>query len=270
MPHKWLVMILPLLYADSIAYPCLMHSEPCSIISGHFAFCGHPLLIGLWLLTHTALPPAMGCLQDEMLLDLLWDPTPGLGTGWLRADPKVQESSPGTVPSQHHLQPGLSGFWVRTQIDLFLSGLKMRAGHRSRSGPQIYHQSVHGRFLNTWGRQWRAFKEALAWNSTGEMAGTGALNHGWRGSDRPLDGLLGWRSKLKGPFCTLALDPEAKTLVFTLSSDLPAPHMSSLHCAMDLGHPNSSSCLWDAPLDSQEPFISSEMEKQFKPLTVGQ
>lgn len=75
--------------------------------------------------------------------------------------------------------------------------------------------------------------------------------------------------KLKRPFCTLVQDPEAKTLVFTLSSDLPAPHTGSLHCATDLGHPNSSSCLWDAPLDSQEPLISSEMEKQFQAIGSG-
>lgn len=193
-------------------------------------------------------------------------PTPGLVTGWLRADPRVPRVFPGTVPSQHHLQPGLSGFSVRTEIDLFrpedecwtlikewapdtppVSAWKIP----KHQGKAVGHSEkpLPGTAEEKWLEQkhWTMAAEALKWRV----------------------GQRGRTTKLKRPFYTLAQDPEAKTLVSTLSSDLSAPHTGSLHCATDVGHPNSSSCCWEAALDSQEPLISSEMEKQFQAIGSG-
>lgn len=78
----------------------------------------------------------MGCLQGEMLLNLLWDATPALGTSWLRADPKVHESPQAQCPPGIASSLGFLGSGGGPR-DLFLSGLKMRAGHRSGWAPDV-------------------------------------------------------------------------------------------------------------------------------------
>lgn len=143
----------------------------------------------------------------------------------------------------------------------------MRAGYWSRSGPQIHHQSMLGRFLYIRGRWWGHSEKPLRGTAEEKWL---EQKYGTMAAE-----VLKWRvggegvTKLKRPFYTLAQDPETKTLVPTLSSDLSAPHTGSLQCATDVGHPNSSSFLWEAALDSQEPLISSEMEKQFQMFGSG-
>lgn len=139
-------------------------------------------------------------------------PTPGLVTAGLGQTPGCKR-----LPWHSALpaSPPAWAFWVLGEDwdRPFPSGFKDRAGHWSRSGPQIYHQSVLGRFLNIGGRRWGHSEKPLPgtaeekwleqkhWTMAAE-----ALK--WRvGGGGGVGGLGGGGARLKRPFYTLAQGP---------------------------------------------------------------
>lgn len=193
-----------------------------------------PALNWVMAMTHLALPPVLGCLQAEMLLNLLWDPHLSWSPAGLGQSPGCQ-----SLPWHRALpaSPPAWAFWVLGEDwdRPFPSGLKMRSGHWSRSGPHIYYQSVLGRFLNIGGRWWGHSKKPLPGTAEEKWL---EQKH-WTLAAEALKWRVGrgWGRNERGHFIPLPKDPEAKTLVSTLSSDLSAPHTGSLHCATDVGPP---------------------------------
>lgn len=226
-----------------------------------------PTLNWVMAMTHLALPPVLGCLQAEMLLNLLWDTHLAWSPAGLGQSPGCQ-----SLPWHRALpaSPPAWAFWVLGEDwnRPFPSGLKMRSGHWSRSGPHIYYQSVLGRFLNIGGRRGGIQRNPCleqqrrnGWNRSTEPWLQKLLNGGLGGGGGeikeailyPCPGTL--KPRLWCPPC-----PQTCQLLTQAACTVPR---------MWAPLPNSSSCCWEAALDSQEPLISSEMEKQFQATVSG-
>lgn len=109
----------------------------------------------------------------------------GLSPGWDATEPPLGPT-PGLVTAgsgQTPASPPAWAFWVLGEDwdRPFPSGLKIGLDTDQGVGPRY---TISQCLEDSWtsGKAVGAFRETLAWNSRGEMAGTEALNHGCRSS----------------------------------------------------------------------------------------